>query len=344
MTIHQEERAERLAFARMARTEAAPAMALADVGKMIPRAWYMVARSADLPRAGDRRVVSRDLFGHALVLFRASDGALHCFDAHCPHMGTHLGAAAVNKDCLQCPMHHWRFNTAGHCGGGGGDAGRNNLRTWPIAERYGAVFVFMGPEPLFDLPRFDLPDAALLAATGRSVDVQCPWISVSANAYDMQHLRTVHGRALRDPPVVERLDPYRLRLRYVSRVTGTGLADRIMKWLSEDTIRVTITCYGGPLFTVESTLKSRQSLLLLGIMPTTSGVTITPVFIRKRGGIPAIDRVGIALAGWLFMRFLEKDLGALHRMRFRVPDGLTEEDPLQQFLTFVAALPALPHA
>jgi nitrite reductase/ring-hydroxylating ferredoxin subunit len=341
MTLHQEERIDRLALAPTARTAPASNFDGIDFATLLPRAWYMVARSADLPRAGERRVLSRDLHGHPLVLFRASDGTLHCFDAHCPHMGTHLGTAAVKNDCLQCPMHHWTFNTTGNTAGrsGGGASERNTLRKWPVAERHGAVFVFLGPEPLFDLPRFEDAEETLIAAAGKPVDVQAPWVAISSNAYDMQHLRTVHGRALRETPTVECLEGHRIRLRYVSRVTGTGLADRVMKWLSNDTIRVTITCYGGPLFTVESMLKHRRSMLLLGVMPTPTGVTITPVFVRKRGSVAAIDKIGLAVARWLFTRFLEKDLGALHRMRFRPPAGLAPEDPLHQFLDFVAGLP-----
>jgi hypothetical protein len=69
-------------------------------------------------------------------------------------------------------------------------------------------------------------------------------------------------------------------------------------------------------------------------------VTVTPVFVRERGSVGAIDRIGLAVAGWLFTRFLEKDLGALHRMRFHAPlGGLSPEDPLQQYLDFVEALP-----
>lgn len=317
--------------------------------ELIPRAWYMVARSADIPRRGPRRVLSRDLMGHPLVLFRSADGTLHALDAHCPHMGTHLGSATVKADCLVCPMHHWSFDGGGRFAAGDGGGGGGGLRAWPVAERFGAVFVFLGEEPLFDLPCFSLPEESLVSAAGRSVAVQCPWVAVSANAFDMQHLRTVHGRALRQPPVVEAPDGYRLRLTYVSRVTGTGLADRIMKRLSGDHIHVTITCCGGPLFTVESRLKARCSMLLLGIMPTATGVEITPVFVRKKGPAGLVDRFGLAVAGWLFTRFLEKDLSALHRMRFHAPlshptspspaASVATADPLRQYLDFVGALP-----
>jgi len=305
----------------------------ADQENLFPQAWYMLCRSRDIPIGAVR---SHTLVGLPIVLFRTSTGTLHAVDAHCAHMGTHLGSGSVVNDCLRCPLHHWMFEPDGHCRGR--DAAQ---RTWPVVERFGAVFVFLGPRPLFDVPHF-AAGSDLCTLIGRTVSINCPWLAITSNGFDMQHLHAVHERALREPPQVEALDPFRLQLRYVSRVTGHGLPDRTMKWLSGDHIRVAITSWGGTIFTVESQVGRHTSMLLLSLMPAGDNtVNITPLFARRRSGFAPVNYLGIRLAGWLFLRFLVKDVAMMRNMRFQRPLGLSPDEPMQRFLDYVDHLPKL---
>ena len=311
-------------------------------GRAYPQYWYMVCRSADVTPGVIHPI---ELLGHSIVLFRTADNALHAFSAHCSHMGTHLRSGAIVGDCVRCPMHHWRFDAAGRCTVGSPAA---RQRSWPVAERLGSVFIFFGDAPLPPLPSFEnIPLEDLRAAAGKSVTINCSWMAVLSNAFDIQHLNAVHERALREPPQVERSDPHRIRLRYVSRVTGAGLADRAMKWLSGDHIRVSITCWGGTLFTVESQLGKRRSMLLLGVIPSATGVLVKPIVAMRSCGLNLFDRLRLHVAQWLFTRFLEKDIDMLRDMHFRPPAvGLKPEDPMQQFFDFLqdALPPPPPHS
>ncbi len=52
--------------------------------------------------------------GRDLVLFRGDDGTARVFDAHCPHLGAHLGVGGrVCGDGIACPFHGWRFDGEG---------------------------------------------------------------------------------------------------------------------------------------------------------------------------------------------------------------------------------------
>lgn len=78
-----------------------------------PRGWYRVADSTRLPRG---RIVPLRAFGRELVLLRGGDGAPLLFDAHCPHLGTHLGyGGRVVDGVIECPFHGWRFDAHGQC-------------------------------------------------------------------------------------------------------------------------------------------------------------------------------------------------------------------------------------
>ena len=79
-----------------------------------PNGWFKIAESAEVP-AGAVKCVR--LMGRELVLFRGAGGALGLLDAHCPHLGAHMGVGgAVTPDgCLQCPFHGWKFAPDGRC-------------------------------------------------------------------------------------------------------------------------------------------------------------------------------------------------------------------------------------
>lgn len=84
-----------------------------------PDGWFQVAYSEELPPGG---VMPLRYFGKDLVLFRpeASEGAPRpapqLIDAHCSHMGAHLGhGGKVIGDSVRCPFHAWQFDGTGRC-------------------------------------------------------------------------------------------------------------------------------------------------------------------------------------------------------------------------------------
>ena len=76
-----------------------------------PTGWFMVGWSAEFP-VGEVRPLH--YFGEDLVAWRTDDGALQIMDAHCPHLGAHIGHhGKVHGDCVQCPYHGWTYGTDG---------------------------------------------------------------------------------------------------------------------------------------------------------------------------------------------------------------------------------------
>ncbi len=302
--------------------------------RAFPQSWYLVAPSKSLRRG---RVLPLEFLGQPLVLFRTSAGAVHALDAHCAHMGAHLGKGNVINDCLRCPLHHWTYDGGGKCAAMPGFAGQ---RTWPVEERFGNICLFNGPRPLFPFPSFEFaPENELRTRIGRPVHLRCAWVALAANAFDMQHLSVVHGRELVDAPKVEQPDPHRLRLLYTSRVTGRGLADRITKWLSGDRIHVRITCWAGTILIVESQVGRAKTTMFLALTPNGPIVTASPVFGTRRSRIPGLDWLKLRIISWLFSHFMYKDVSIVEDMRFKVvmadqPPG----SPLRCFLDFLDEL------
>jgi len=304
------------------------------------RSWYAACPSEAL-RPGQVR--EWNLGGRELVLFRTQEGQVQALSAHCPHMGAHLARGTVIGEHLRCPLHHLRFDGSGACRAAPGwpeRAPRPSQRAFPVVERHGTILVFNGPVVLFPPPQVGAPELRWRAAPPVTVKT-CTWLPLVANAFDIEHLRTVHLRELREPPSVERPDAFTLRLRFVSRVTGTALADRMMKALSGDHIRVTLTLYGGTLLSVESDLGRARSALLAGFRPGPEGTSVLLSFASPPSPLPGLTQARLALSRWLYTSFLHRDLSVLEGMRFQ-PAAAREDPVLRQLLDFTAQLPEDP--
>jgi 3-ketosteroid 9alpha-monooxygenase subunit A len=108
-----------------------------------PTGWFQLGWSQDFPTG---QAIPLFLFGTDLVAVRTESGRVRLFDAHCPHMGAHLGYGAVVKgDNVSCPFHGWGFD---------GATGKNveipygkrkcmpgvSLRRWHVHEQAGVVY------------------------------------------------------------------------------------------------------------------------------------------------------------------------------------------------------------
>jgi aminopyrrolnitrin oxygenase len=303
------------------------------------RSWYAVCSSQAL-RPGQVRAFT--LGGHERVLFRTERGQVHALAAHCPHLGAHLARGTVIGEHLRCPLHHLGFDGRGVCRaapGTGQRLPRPSQRAFPVVERHGLVLLFNGPVALAPPPEVGAPE--LCWSGGAPVTVDCEWLPLVANAFDLEHLRAVHRRALRDEPRLERVDPFTLRLRYTSRVTGGALSDRMMKALSGDHIHVTLTLYGGTLLSVESDLGRTRSALLAGLRPEPHGTSVLLSFAAPPSPVPGFTRARLALSRWLYTSFLRRDLSVLGGMRLHTA-AARQDAVLRPLLDFLAQLPEVP--
>ncbi|MGD9798555.1 MAG: aromatic ring-hydroxylating dioxygenase subunit alpha [Acidimicrobiia bacterium] len=112
---------------------------------MKPTGWFHIGWSAEIPAGG---VKAMKYFGQELVAFRTEAGELRVLDAHCRHLGAHLGHGGhVERDCVVCPYHGW------HWDGEGTNVlvpyqdlpTRATMRAWPVAERDGLMYLWHDP-------------------------------------------------------------------------------------------------------------------------------------------------------------------------------------------------------
>lgn len=91
------------------------------------------------------------MLGCDFVLYRDQDGAVRCLSDLCCHRGASLSAGSCRDGRLICPQHGWEFGGDGKCrlipaGTPTGTAPPKRARvpSYPVEEKYGLVFVFLG--------------------------------------------------------------------------------------------------------------------------------------------------------------------------------------------------------
>jgi phenylpropionate dioxygenase-like ring-hydroxylating dioxygenase large terminal subunit len=162
-----------------------------------PEGWYVVATSAEL---GARAVVPMRWFGRDLVAYRTEGGRAVVADAHCPHMGAHLGyGGIVDGEGVRCPFHHWRFGADGRCDDvpySSSSPPRVCVQTWPLRERSGVVMVWQSPTgraPHWEPPvreEFGRPGWVGYETVGWTIRMHVQ--ELVENVPDMAHFTYVH--------------------------------------------------------------------------------------------------------------------------------------------------------
>jgi aminopyrrolnitrin oxygenase len=312
-----------------------------SIGPACPQNWYLVARCAELSAGA---ILTRPLGAIEIVLYRGRDnGRAVAFAAHCAHAGCHLRHGTVVGDNLRCGLHHRIIAPDGQFIAKDGTAlGARQLRL-PLIERFGCIFVFAGAEATFDLPTPEI--CALGPVATRALAPQTfplPWSTLTSNGMDIDHLQAVHDRELIEPAAFQHVDEHRVRLSYRARVTGSHLSDRMMRWLSNDEIRTSITCVAGSMMLVDSAVGRHRTFVILSMCPVGHAASSARA-VAGVAGAPerASARLSVAVAAWLFRAFLEKDVGVLQRMNWREPDvEITAGDvSMRRLCRFFRSLP-----
>lgn len=156
--------------------------------------WYWLCRSREI-RRGKARALR--LLGRDLAVYRGEDGRVVALDAYCAHMGAHLAEGRIEGNTLRCFFHRWRYAEDGRCVEipclEGTPSARMRVRSWPVAERYGMVWLWTGATPAHGVPEAPelagRPYASLLA---NRFEKPCHPNVVLINAIDEQHFHSVH--------------------------------------------------------------------------------------------------------------------------------------------------------
>ena len=302
--------------------------------------WCLVCAAKDLTPG---KIVPVQVNEQAMVIFRGTGGEVYALEAHCSHLGTHLKNGQVIHDTIQCPLHHWRYS---------GSTGNKveadcrktkcsaRQRTYPVKEVFGCIFVASCADPPATLPVLDIfPPNGYLTQMGKSVELNCNWVAVAANGFDMQHLQSVHKRKLLKEPVIREIETGVLELKMEVGIIGDSLSEKLLKFISGNKVSIQVRSYAGNIVTIESKAGKTQSALMLSFLPSKhEGVVITPIYIVPKKRFRIYNIIRLKVTSWLFYAFIKKDISIMDAMHF-LPQAVTEQDRvLLHYLKFIQTL------
>ena len=191
------------------------------MGELLRRYWHPVGMAADAgttPR-------SVKVLGEELILFRDGRGQAGLVYPRCCHRGTTLYYGKVEERGIRCCYHGWLFDVEGRClempcepNPSGAQCQRVRQPWYPVEERYGLVFAYLGPpakRPV--LPRYEClevlqpgefveADASSIGSGGIAI-APCNWLQHFENVVDPYHVPILHG-SFSGPQFVEQMNAF----------------------------------------------------------------------------------------------------------------------------------------
>ncbi len=165
-------------------------------GRLMRCYWQPAALVDEL--AGNRPVKPVRLLGEDLVLFRDDRGRHGLIARACPHRGTDLAFGRLEDGGLRCAFHGWLFDVHGRCletpAEPEGSALCQNIRqtAYPVVEKSGILFAYLGPGAPPSFPYFDCfaaPASHTFAFKGL---IACNWLQSLEVGIDPAHTSFLH--------------------------------------------------------------------------------------------------------------------------------------------------------
>jgi len=169
--------------------------------------WYAAAWSSEI---GDKPL-GRRLLGEPVVLFRQADNTVAALLDRCPHRLVPLSLGSCVQGRIQCTYHGMQFDGTGQCVHIPGQTlipPKAQTRCFPVVERYGLIWVWMGDAVSADPAR--MPHVEKLGEAGWDVLAggyqyhPSSYLNIIENLMDPAHTTFLHANTIGNPLASER--------------------------------------------------------------------------------------------------------------------------------------------
>jgi phthalate 4,5-dioxygenase oxygenase subunit len=180
------------------------------MGKLFRRYWLPVLLASELPEP-DCAPVRVKLLSERLIAFQDSEGKYGLIDEFCAHRGVSLWFGRNEQSGLRCPYHGWKYDTSGQCVEvpsepvESGFARKIKLTSYPLVERGGLLWTYMGPPEL--QPELPMYEWATVPASQRHISKriqQCNYLQAMEGGLDSFHSSFLHRMSVGDDPLLKR--------------------------------------------------------------------------------------------------------------------------------------------
>jgi phenylpropionate dioxygenase-like ring-hydroxylating dioxygenase large terminal subunit len=231
----------------------------------IRNAWYVAAFNHEV----GRQLIERWMLDEPLVLYRTEAGQAVALANRCAHRRYPLSRGRLVGDCVECGYHGFTFDAAGACVAIPAQEtipAQARVRAYPVMERAGWVWVWMGQPDLADEAM--IPECHWLDSSGRmnftgSFEVKARYELMVENLLDLTHLTYIHVDSIGNQyyaraPITAETDGAKVRVK--RRICGVELPPfhaRTMG-LENPVDRWNVTEYAPPSFVIVNVGASSQ--------------------------------------------------------------------------------------
>jgi len=164
-------------------------------------AWYVAAQANEITLG----LHSRTILGEKIALYRQRDGTPAALEDACPHRKLPLSMGRVTGDLVECGYHGLTFDAGGRCvriPGAEFIPKGARVRNYPIAERNGLLWIWMGAAGLADtqsiFPVEHWGESGWGTNRSDAMSVDAHYLLVTDNLLDPSHVAWVHRGSFGD--------------------------------------------------------------------------------------------------------------------------------------------------
>ena len=283
-----------------------------------PNHWYVVAWAHEL-KPGE--ILPVTIWEQAIALYRDSHHQVHAVENVCPHKGVAMDKGKVQGDAIVCGYHGWEFDGNGDCIGipywnSGQKLPCAKLRSYPVQDKYGMIWLFPGDPDLSDLesipdiPEYDNPDWLMIPVGAK---FKAHYSICNENTMDVFHGFLHQNLQGWFDPVLLKLSETEDSVSAEYKVSYQGILTKFLG-LSEDgnvTTRIISVSYNYPNYVNNLEGVSSLYLMRLPVSPLESR-SFTVFFLKVR--IPKFLLEPLRpilqplILNFLFLRFLHQDI------------------------------------
>ncbi|MCH7850902.1 MAG: Rieske 2Fe-2S domain-containing protein [Nanoarchaeota archaeon] len=236
------------------------------------QSWYLIAKSKDIKPLTAKTF---NILKRKITIYRNTKGIIHALDSRCPHLGADLGLGKVIDCRLQCPFHHWTINEKGNCFSKNNKDTKLKSRIYPTQEKYGYIWIFNGPKPLFEIPE-PPKNRNLSILKSPSQEIKCHPHIVTANAIDAPHFASLHKLRFTSKPTSKTERPFKV-ITEMNGYLGSKLFQKLIGVNKENPIKVISSTIGGNMAWLDIT-KPYKFNVLFTTKQSNKNTCITNVF------------------------------------------------------------------
>ncbi len=189
--------------------------------------WYVACTPDEI----DGKPLGRQICGEKIVFYRGAQGKVAAVEDFCPHRGAPLSLGFVRDGQLVCGYHGLEMGCDGKVISMPGQRVRGFpcIRSYPVEERYGFIWVWTGERELADpalIHHLEWADNPAWAYGGGLYHINCEYRLMIDNLMDLTHETYVHASSIGQKEIDEA--PVNTRVEGEEVITSRyGLADDV---------------------------------------------------------------------------------------------------------------------